>query len=176
MPESWNLTRARRKAGRGFLFVSRSSYAVSITYARSNEVVEPQPYSRIAIAIYSGAGDKPLPRDTSRGMGGAVAKISARIEYLGKDTTLSAANINYPQSFALSDPEAQILLLLNAGKVNAEVAAEVGTDQAVVKEHIKSILRKAIGYRNRAKHLGDQRVTVQSVRHPTNPIHLVETT
>jgi DNA-binding NarL/FixJ family response regulator len=109
-------------------------------------------------------------------MGGAVAKISARIEYLGKDITLSAANINYPQSFTLSDPEAQILLLLHAGKMNAEVAAEVGTDQAVVKEHIKSILRKAIGYQNRAKHLGDQHVTVQSVRHPTNPIHLVETT
>jgi DNA-binding NarL/FixJ family response regulator len=109
-------------------------------------------------------------------MGGAVAKISARIEYLGKDITLSAANINYPQSFALSDPEAQILLLLQAGKENAEVAAEVGTDQAVVKEHIKSILRKAIGHRDRTKHLGDRHVTVQGVRYPTNPFHLVDKT
>jgi DNA-binding NarL/FixJ family response regulator len=109
-------------------------------------------------------------------MGGAMAKISARIEYLGKDTTLSGANINHPQSFALSDPEAQILLLLRAGKVKVEVAAEIDTDQAVVKEHIKSILRKAIGYQNRANHLGDQHVALQSVRHPTNPIHLVETT
>jgi DNA-binding NarL/FixJ family response regulator len=109
-------------------------------------------------------------------MGGSMAKVSARIEYLGKDITLSAANIDYPQSLVLSDPEAQILLLLRAGKGNADVAAEVGTDQAVVKEHIKSILRKAIGCRNRAKHLGDQHVTLQSVRHPTNPIHLVETT
>jgi DNA-binding CsgD family transcriptional regulator len=83
-------------------------------------------------------------------MGGAMAKVSIRIEYLGKDTALSAANINDPQSFSLSDSEAQILLLLQAGKENAEVAAEVGTDQAVVKEHIKSILRKAIGYRDEA--------------------------
>ncbi|WP_404290481.1 LuxR C-terminal-related transcriptional regulator [Microvirga sp. RSM25] len=105
-----------------------------------------------------------------------MAKVSTRIEYLGKDTALSAANINDPQSFSLSDPEAQILLLLQAGKENAEVAAEVNTGQAVVKEHIKSILRKAIGYRDRTKHLGDRHVTVQSVRHPTNPFHLVEKT
>jgi DNA-binding NarL/FixJ family response regulator len=83
-----------------------------------------------------------------------MAKVGTRIEYLGKDTALSAANINDPQSFSLSDPKAQILLLLQAGKENAEVAAEVGTDQAVVKEHIKSILRKAIGYRDGTKHPG----------------------
>jgi DNA-binding NarL/FixJ family response regulator len=105
-----------------------------------------------------------------------MAKVSARIEYLGKDTTLSAANIDYPQSLVLSDPEAQILLLLRAGKGNAEVAAEVGSDQAVVKEHIKSILRKAIGHRDRTKHLGDRHVTVQGVRYPTNPFHLVDKT
>jgi DNA-binding CsgD family transcriptional regulator len=47
----------------------------------------------------------------------------------------------------LSEPEAQILLLIAAGKQAGDIAAGLGTDQAAVKEHIKSILRKAIGSR-----------------------------
>ena len=49
------------------------------------------------------------------------------------------------QTQSLTDPEAQILLLLKAGKKQAEIAADVGADEVAVKEHINAILRKAIG-------------------------------
>jgi hypothetical protein len=35
--------------------------------------------------------------------------------------------------------------LLKAGKEKTEIAAEVGADETAVKEHIKAILRKAVG-------------------------------
>jgi hypothetical protein len=34
---------------------------------------------------------------------------------------------------------------LKAGRAKTEIAAEVGADEAAVKEHIKAILRKAVG-------------------------------
>jgi predicted transcriptional regulator len=34
---------------------------------------------------------------------------------------------------------------LKAGKQKTEIAAEVGANEAAVKEHIKAILRKAVG-------------------------------
>lgn len=46
---------------------------------------------------------------------------------------------------SLVDPEAQILLLLTVGKTRTEIAADVGTDEVAVKEHVKAILRKAAG-------------------------------
>jgi hypothetical protein len=44
----------------------------------------------------------------------------------------------------VSDLEAKILVLLAAGTEAADIATDVGTDQVSLKEHIKSILRKAI--------------------------------
>ncbi len=57
----------------------------------------------------------------------------------------SAANLNHSQNQSLTDPEAQILRLLKAGKEKGETAADVGAGEVAVKEHIKTILRKAIG-------------------------------
>lgn len=95
-----------------------------------------------------------------------MTKSNVRIEYLSDGETLFAANVNDTQNFTLSDSEARILLLLKAGKDNAEIAARFGTDQAAVKEHIKSILRKAIGYRNRTKQSGQTPVALQDTRQP----------
>jgi DNA-binding NarL/FixJ family response regulator len=69
-----------------------------------------------------------------------MTTLDTRIGDIHLDQVLLGAS----SSQTLSDPEAQILLLLAAGKQNVEIAAVVGTDQSVVKEHIKSILRKAI--------------------------------
>lgn len=63
------------------------------------------------------------------------------------DEALSAANQNHDLSQSPSDPEAEILLLIAAGRSNTEIAVAVGTDQAAVKEHIKSMLRKAVASR-----------------------------
>jgi DNA-binding NarL/FixJ family response regulator len=73
-----------------------------------------------------------------------MARVISAIQYLSAEEPPFAANLNYSQSHSLTDPEAQILLLLKAGK-KAEIAADVGADEAAVKEHIKAILRKAIG-------------------------------
>ncbi|QRM32960.1 LuxR C-terminal-related transcriptional regulator [Microvirga sp. VF16] len=69
----------------------------------------------------------------------------AIIQYPGAEGLPSAANLNHSRSRSLTDPEAHILLLLKAGKARAEIATEVGAGEAAVKEHIKAILRKAVG-------------------------------
>ena len=72
-----------------------------------------------------------------------MARVISTIQYPSADRLPSAANLNHSQNRSLTDPEAQILLLLKAGKEKAEIAADVGADEAAVKEHIKAILRKA---------------------------------
>ncbi len=80
-------------------------------------------------------------------MGDAMAKLDTRSGHLHADETRLATNLNQAQNQGLSDPEAKILLLISAGRQTGDIAAVVGTDQAAVKEHIKSILRKAMGSR-----------------------------
>jgi DNA-binding NarL/FixJ family response regulator len=77
-----------------------------------------------------------------------MAKLDTRSGHLHADETRLAANLNQTPNQALSDSEAKILLLIAAGKQTGDIAAAVGTDQAAVKEHIKAILRKAIGSRS----------------------------
>ena len=74
-----------------------------------------------------------------------MARIISTIQYLGAEEPPFAANLNHSQNRSLTDPEAHILLLLKAGKEKSEIAADVGADEAAVKEHIKAILRKAVG-------------------------------
>jgi DNA-binding NarL/FixJ family response regulator len=76
-----------------------------------------------------------------------MAKLDTQIRHLHADETSLTANLNQIPSQGLSDPEAHILLLIAAGRQTGDIAAAVGTDQAAVKEHIKSILRKAMGSR-----------------------------
>jgi DNA-binding NarL/FixJ family response regulator len=76
-----------------------------------------------------------------------MAKLDTQIGHLHADETQLATNLNQTSNEGLSDPEATILLLIAAGKLTGDIAAAVGTDQAAVKEHIKSILRKAMGSR-----------------------------
>ena len=76
-----------------------------------------------------------------------MAKLDTRSGHLYADATRPMTDLNRTRSQGLSDPEAQILLLIAAGRQIADIAAAVGTDQAAVKEHIKSILRKAMGSR-----------------------------
>jgi DNA-binding NarL/FixJ family response regulator len=80
-----------------------------------------------------------------------MARIISAIQYRGAEELPSPANLNDSQTRSLTDPEAQILLLLKAGKEQAEIAADVGTDETAVKEHIKAILRKAIGSANQRR-------------------------
>ncbi len=72
-----------------------------------------------------------------------MATLDTRTGRIRPDEIQQAAS----SSQTLSDPEAQILLLIAAGKQTGDIAAAVGADQAAVKEHIKSILRKAMGSR-----------------------------
>jgi DNA-binding CsgD family transcriptional regulator len=72
-----------------------------------------------------------------------MAQLNAKVAYVATDETPPATNLNQTPSQTLSDLEARILLLIAAGKPTAETAKEVGTDQASVKDHIKSILQKA---------------------------------
>src|SRR3954453_5346212 len=74
-----------------------------------------------------------------------VARFISTIQYPGAVGPPLAANLNHSWNRSLTDPEAHILLLLKAGKQKIEMAAEVGADEAAVKEHIKAILRKAVG-------------------------------
>lgn len=83
-----------------------------------------------------------------------MAKLDTRIGHLHADATQLAANLNQTPTQALSEPEAQILLLIAAGKQTGDIAAVVGTDQAAVKEHIKAILRKAMGSRQTGRSKG----------------------
>jgi DNA-binding NarL/FixJ family response regulator len=80
-----------------------------------------------------------------------MGRLNTRIEFLGADETLSTANLNHPPSATLLVQEAQILLLLGSGKKSLEIATELGTDEFAVKEHIKSILRKAMTSRGQAR-------------------------
>jgi len=88
-----------------------------------------------------------------------MAKLDTRIGHLNADETRLATNLNQTPNQGLSDPEAKILLLIAAGKQTGDIAAAVGTDQVAVKEHIKSILRKAIGSRGQTG--SSQRVTLR---------------
>ena len=74
-----------------------------------------------------------------------MAKLDAGTGYLGTDETPLATKHNQTMSQTLSDPEAHVLLLIAAGQQTTEIGAAVGADQSVVKEHIKSLLRKAKG-------------------------------
>jgi DNA-binding NarL/FixJ family response regulator len=76
-----------------------------------------------------------------------MAKLDTRSGHLHADATRPTTDLNRIPTQRLSDPEAHILLLIAAGKQTSDIAAAVGTDQAAVKEHIKSILRKAMGSR-----------------------------
>jgi len=87
-----------------------------------------------------------------------MAKLDTRGEHLHAVETRPAANLNQTPGQALSDPEAQILLLIAAGKQTGDIAAVVGMDQAAVKEHIKSILRKGMGSRQASS---SKRVTLR---------------
>jgi DNA-binding NarL/FixJ family response regulator len=83
-----------------------------------------------------------------------MAKLDTRIGHLHADETQLATNRIQTQSQGLSNPEATILLLLAAGRQTGDIAAAVGTDQAAVKEHVKSILRKAMGPRQTSRSKG----------------------
>jgi DNA-binding NarL/FixJ family response regulator len=72
-----------------------------------------------------------------------MTRVVSTILNTGADRLLSAANLN--QQYSLTDPEAQILRCLKAGKERSTIAAAIGADEVAVKEHIKAILRKAIG-------------------------------
>jgi DNA-binding NarL/FixJ family response regulator len=74
-----------------------------------------------------------------------VARFLSTFQSPGADGPPLAANLNHSRNRSLTDPEAQVLLLLKTGRAKAEIAAEVGPDEAAVKEHIKAILRKAVG-------------------------------
>jgi DNA-binding NarL/FixJ family response regulator len=74
-----------------------------------------------------------------------VARLISTIQYPGTDGPPLAANLNHSRNQSLTGPEAQILLLLKAGRAKTEIAVEVGADEVAVKEHIKAILRKAVG-------------------------------
>lgn len=96
-----------------------------------------------------------------------MAKLDTQIRHLHADETSLTANLNQTRSKGLSDQEAQILLLIAAGKQTGDIAATVGIDQAAVKEHIKSILRKAMGSRQTGS---SKRVTLRPSDFPSEMI------
>ncbi len=61
----------------------------------------------------------------------------------GPDGLLCADNLK--QKHFLTDPEAQILRSLKAGKERSGIAADIGADEVAVKEHIRTILRRPLG-------------------------------
>lgn len=94
-----------------------------------------------------------------------MARLKAHIEYLNAEDTSGAANQNCPEfrqqpegagatarpsqsspASALSEPEAQVLRSLLAGKQSSQIAEEVDGGAVAVKEHIKSMLRKVRGH------------------------------
>jgi DNA-binding NarL/FixJ family response regulator len=97
-----------------------------------------------------------------------MAKLDTQTRHLHGDATRLAANLNQTSNQVLSDPEAHILLLLAAGKETADIAAAVGTDQAAVKERIKSILRKAMGSRGQTG--SSKRVTLRPSDFPSEMV------
>jgi DNA-binding NarL/FixJ family response regulator len=74
-----------------------------------------------------------------------MARCRSTIQYPGAGGLPLAANLNHSRNGSLTGPEAHILLLLKSGKEKTQIAAEVGSDETAVKEHIKAILRKAVG-------------------------------
>jgi DNA-binding NarL/FixJ family response regulator len=96
-----------------------------------------------------------------------MAKLDTPIRHLHADETRLATNLNQTRSQGLSEPEAHILLLIAAGKQTGDIAAAVGTDQTAVKEHIKSILRKAMGSRQTSS---SKRVTLRPSDFPSEMV------
>jgi DNA-binding NarL/FixJ family response regulator len=96
-----------------------------------------------------------------------MAKLDTRSGHRHADETRLAANLNQTPNQGLSEPEAQILLLIAAGKQTGDIAAAVGTDQAAVKEHIKAILRKAMGSRQTGS---SKRVTLRPSDFPSEMV------
>ncbi len=90
-----------------------------------------------------------------------MAKLDARSGHLYADEARLATNL-------LSGLEAQILILIAAGKQTGDIAAAVGTDQAAVKEHIKAILRKAMGSRGQTS--SSRRVTLRPSDFPSEMV------
>jgi|GEM_PF-3248985 len=73
-----------------------------------------------------------------------MAKLDTQAGHAATDEAPLAANQNQAISQSLTDPEAQILLLIAAGRQTTEISVAFGSDEAAVKQHIKSILRKAM--------------------------------
>ena len=96
-----------------------------------------------------------------------MAKLDTRSGHLHAHETRPATNLNQTPGEGLSDPETQILLLIAAGTQTGDIAAVVGTDQAAVKEHIKSILRKAMGSRQTSS---SKRVTLRPSEFPSEMV------
>ena len=95
-----------------------------------------------------------------------VAARRTSIDYLQDEEAPSAANENCPElrqeqprgdaatarqrqsrsTPALSEPEAQVLQALLAGKQSSQIADEISGSTLAVREHIKSMLRKIRGH------------------------------
>ncbi|MBL0404424.1 hypothetical protein JKG68_10630 [Microvirga aerilata] len=95
-----------------------------------------------------------------------MATLKTNIEYLNDEETPDAANENRPEfrqqqsqgaaaivrqrqsrsNPALSEPEAQVLQSLLAGKQSSQIADDIGGGTLAVREHIKSMLRKIRGH------------------------------
>ena len=97
-----------------------------------------------------------------------MAKLGTRSGHLYADETRPVTSLNQTPNQGLSEPEAQILLLIAAGKPTGDIAATVGTDQAAVKEHIKAILRKAMGSRSQTD--GSKRIDLRPSDFPSEMV------
>ncbi|MBL0408409.1 hypothetical protein JKG68_31565 [Microvirga aerilata] len=95
-----------------------------------------------------------------------MATLKTNVEYLNDEEPPGAANENCPEfrqqhswcaaaiayhsqgkpAPALSEPEAQVLRSLLAGKQSSQIADEIDGGTLAVKEHIKSMLRKIRGH------------------------------
>ena len=95
-----------------------------------------------------------------------MAARRTSIDYLQVEETPDAANENRPEFRqqqpqgaaviarqrksrshpALSEPEAQVLQALLAGKQSSQIADEISGSTLAVREHIKSMLRKIRGH------------------------------
>lgn len=73
----------------------------------------------------------------------------AVLQRLGRDASRSLARVEIAE--ALTPRETQILRLLATGAANKEIAAEIGTSEATVKVHLKSLYAKlGVGSRSAA--------------------------
>jgi DNA-binding NarL/FixJ family response regulator len=97
-----------------------------------------------------------------------MAELDTRSGHLHADETQLATNLNQTPNQGLSDSEATILLLIAAGRQTGDIAATVGTDQAAVKEYVKSILRKAMGSRGQTS--SSKRVALRSSEFPSEMV------